>query len=66
MSQEDTASMAQSRPSHEWVMLRGIGLWILYGPSQLNIMWENGSSLIGDSTRSGLPHNPGQGGIRAW
>jgi hypothetical protein len=38
--------MAQSGPSHEWVMLRGIGLWILYGPSHLNIMWENGSSLI--------------------
>ena len=46
MSQDAAASMAQSRPSHEWVMLTGIGLWILYCPSQLNITWENGSSLI--------------------
>ena len=46
VSQDATASMAQTRQSHEWVTLRGIGLWILYCPSQLNIMWENGSNLI--------------------
>ena len=46
VSQDATASMAETRQSHEWVTLRGIGLWILYCPSQLNIMWENGSNLI--------------------
>jgi hypothetical protein len=62
MSQEDTASMAQSGPSHEWVMLRGIGLWILYGPSHLNIMWENGSSLIVrfDAVRTTAQSRPGR------
>jgi hypothetical protein len=54
--------MAQSGPSHEWVMLRGIGLWILYGPSHLNILWENGSSLIVrfDAVRTTAQSRPGR------
>ncbi len=46
VSQDAPASTAQSRQSREWAALRGTGLWILYCPSQLNIMWENGSNLI--------------------
>jgi hypothetical protein len=62
--------MAQSGPGHEWVTLRGIGLWILYGPSQLNIMWENGSSLIVrfDAVRTTAQSRPGRdpGVVELW
>lgn len=37
---------AQSPQGHEWVTLPGIGLLIRYCPSQLNIIWDNGSNLL--------------------
>lgn len=36
----------QDAGTEGWVPLRGIGVWVLYCPSQLNIVWDNGSSVV--------------------
>jgi hypothetical protein len=38
--------VSQGDGAQDWAPLAGIGVWVRYGPSQLNIMWDNGSIAV--------------------
>lgn len=46
MSQDAGATGPAYHQRQGWTSLMGVGVWVLIGPSQLNIMWDNGSSAV--------------------